>query len=296
MAGSPGARFRDLLDGPGPLLLPGVYDALSGRLAERAGHRAGYVSGSAVAMTLLGLPDIGLLSGSELIDQARRIAAATTIPLIADADTGFGNALNVRHTIRLMEASGLAGAQLEDQSFPKRCGHFDGKSLISADEMAGKIRAASAARTDPSFVLIARTDALAVLGVAKAIERVNQYAEAGADVLFVEAPTSLADLRAVAAVASRPLLVNVVEGGKTPQLSIAQYAELGFRIVLYPTVGVRVAAAALDGIYRHLADAGSSAGFPGAITGFGERNAINDLGGWQDWERTFTPSDEDSRA
>jgi 2-methylisocitrate lyase-like PEP mutase family enzyme len=295
VAPSAGSRVRALLEAPGVLLLPGVHDALSAKLAERAGHRAAYVSGSAVAMALLGLPDIGLLSGSEMIDQARRITAAVDIPLIADADTGYGNALNVRRTIGLLEDAGLAGAQLEDQSFPKRCGHFDGKSLISQEEMAGKVRAAVAARRDPDFIIVARTDALAVLGLDEAVARARAFAAAGADVLFVEAPRTIDEMQAIATASPLPMLVNVVEGGRTPQLAPEEYAALGFRIVLYPTVGVRVAAAALDGLYRHLAGAGSSAGYPGAITGFDERNEINGLGSWLEWERSFVPpADEDA--
>jgi 2-methylisocitrate lyase-like PEP mutase family enzyme len=293
VAPSPGRRFRELIEGTEGLLLPGVHDALSARLAARAGHRAAYVSGSAVSMALLGLPDIGLLSGSEMIDQARRIAASVPIPLISDADTGYGNALNVRHTIGLLEAAGIAGAQLEDQSFPKRCGHFDGKSLISQAEMVGKIRAAAAARSDPDFVIVARTDALAVLGLEAALARARAFAGAGADVLFVEAPRTLDELRAVAGVSPLPMLVNVVEGGRTPQLTFEEYVALGYRIVLYPTVGVRAAAAALDGIYRHLAGAGTSAGYAGAITGFDERNQINDFDSWLEWERDFVPPADD---
>jgi 2,3-dimethylmalate lyase len=240
-------------------------------------------------MTLLGLPDIGLLSGSEMVDQARRIASAVDIPLISDADTGYGNALNVRHTIRLFEAAGLAGVQLEDQAFPKRCGHFDGKSVITADEMVGKIRAAVAARRDPAFVIIARTDALAILGLDAALDRARAFSDAGADVIFVEAPRTLDDLRAIGELPGSPKLVNVVEGGRTPQLSLADYAALGFRIVLYPTVGVRVTASSLDGIYRHLWVNGSSVGFDGGITTFDKRNEINDLGSWLEWERSFVP-------
>jgi 2-methylisocitrate lyase-like PEP mutase family enzyme len=290
---SPGARFRALLEGPGALLLPGVHDALSARLVERAGHRAGYVSGSAVAMTLLGLPDIGLLSGSEMIDQARRIAASVHIPLIADADTGYGNAVNVRHTIGLLEAAGLAGVQLEDQAFPKRCGHFDGKSLVSEAEMVGKIRAAATARKDPAFIIVARTDALAVLGLDTALHRARAYADAGADVLFVEAPRTVDEMHAIATLRPAPLLVNVVEGGRTPRLSLEEYAAIGFRVVLYPTVGVRVAASALESLYGHLAATGSSAGYAGRITGFDERNEINGLRSWLDWEDAFVASPDE---
>jgi 2-methylisocitrate lyase-like PEP mutase family enzyme len=238
-------------------------------------------------MTLLGLPDIGLLSGSEMIDHARRITSAVGIPVIADADTGYGNALNVRHTIRSFEAAGVAGVQLEDQTFPKRCGHFDGTSLIPADEMVGKIKAAIAAREDPEFVVIARTDALAVLGLGAALERARAYALAGADILFVEAPRTLDQLRAIGELPGIPKVVNVVEGGRTPRLSLAEYVALGFRVILYPTVAVRVSAASLEGIYQHLGTHGSSAGFDGGITSFDQRNEINDLGSWLEWEKRF---------
>lgn len=290
MRASAGARFRSLVEGPAGLLLPGVFDALSARLAERAGFEAAYLSGSAVSMTQLGLPDIGLLSGAEMIDQARRVTAAVGIPVIADGDTGHGNALNVRHAVRSFEAAGIAGIQLEDQAFPKRCGHFDGTSLVAADEMVGKLRAAIAAREDPAFVVIARTDALAVHGIEEALERARAYRAAGADILFVEAPRTLDQLRAIGELPGHKL-VNVVEGGKTPQLSRAEYVALGFQVVLYPTVAVRVAAASLEGIYGHLAARGSSDGFDGPITSFDRRNEINDLPSWLEWERRFAPDD-----
>ena len=289
MPTSAGARFRSLVYGPEGLLLPGVFDALSARVAERAGHRAAYLSGSAVAMTLLGLPDIGLLSGAEMIDQARRVTSAVGIPVIADADTGYGNALNVRHTVRSFEAAGVAGVQLEDQAFPKRCGHFDGTSLIPADEMVGKIRAAIAARDDPALVVIARTDALAVLGLEAALERAREYSRAGADIIFVEAPRTLDQLRTIGELPGSPKLVNVVEGGRTPELSRAEYVALGFRVILYPTVAVRVSASSLEGIYRHLGIHGSSVGFDRGISTFEERNEINDLGSWLEWEQRFAP-------
>lgn len=270
-------------------MLPGVHNALSARLAERAGARAVYLSGSAVSMALLGLPDIGLMSGTEMVDQARRITACIGVPLICDADTGYGNAVNVLHAVRMYEAAGVAGIQIEDQMFPKRCGHFDGKSLISEEEMIGKIRAACAARVDSDFVIIARTDAIEELGVDAAVQRGQAYGRAGADIVFVEAPRTLDDMRLIASSIDAPLLINVVEGGKTPQLSLRDYAELGYRIVLYPTTNVRVTARALDDLYRFLLTEGTTEGYPGGMLEFDERNSINELNRYQEWERTYVP-------
>jgi 2,3-dimethylmalate lyase len=275
------------------VLLPGVHNAMSARIAERAGASAVYLSGSGVSMALLGLPDIGLMTGAEMIDEARRVVAATSLPVICDADTGYGNAVNVLRTVRLYEATGVAGIQIEDQTFPKRCGHFDGKDLISTEEMVGKIRAAIEARQDPDFVLIARTDAIEGFGLEAAIERGLAYADAGADIVFVEAPQGEADLRRIASAIPAPLIVNVVEGGKTPQLSLDVYAAMGFRIVLYPTTNVRVAARALDEFYRYLLRSGSSSGFERGLLGFDERNAVNELATYQDWEERFAPTQEE---
>jgi 2,3-dimethylmalate lyase len=267
---------------------------MSARIAERAGASAVYLSGSAVSMALLGLPDIGLMTGAEMVDEARRVVAATSLPVICDADTGYGNAVNVLRTVRLYEATGVAGMQIEDQTFPKRCGHFDGKDLVSTDEMVGKIRAAIEAKQDPDFVLIARTDAIEGLGVEAAIERGLAYADAGADIVFVEAPQDEADLRRIADAINAPLIVNVVEGGKTPQLPLDVYVEMGFRIVLYPTTNVRVAARALDEFYRHLLGSGSSAGFERGLLGFDERNALNELAVYQNWEERFASTQEET--
>ena len=280
MEPSVGRRLRDELSANTPLLLPGLHDPLSGRLVERAGFKVGYISGSAVAMTLLGRPDIGLLSGSELIDQARRITAACGLAIVCDGDTGFGNAVNVAYTVRAMEAAGLAGIQLEDQTSPKRCGHFAGKSIVPAEEMVQKIWAAAEARRDDDFVIVARTDARAVVDLEEAIERGLRYRDAGADVIFVEAPEGVEEMRAVASRIDAPTLINVVEGGKTPQLSLAEYAELGFAIVLYPTAAVRTATAALDALYGHLHKTGTTDGAPVETVSFAGRNEINDLEGY----------------
>jgi len=256
---TPRARLRELLARPEPLVAPGAYDALSARLIEQAGFDAVYMTGFGTTASLIGRPDVGLLTGSEMVDNARRIVAAVDVPVIADADTGYGNAINVVRTVQLYEQAGVAGIQLEDQVLPKKCGHMSGKALIGADEMAGKIRAAVEARRDPDLVVIARTDAVAVLGLEEAIGRAKAFADAGADLLFVEAPTSEEDIARVAGELRdvAPLVFNWAEGGKTPPLSLARMTELGFSLVIYPigtllaaTTGIRALLATLkrDGI------------------------------------------------
>jgi carboxyvinyl-carboxyphosphonate phosphorylmutase len=245
-------RLRELLAQPEPLVAPGAYDALSARLVEQAGFDVVYMTGFGTTASLAGRPDVGLLTGTEMVDNARRIAAAVDVPVIADADTGYGNAINVVRTVQAYEQAGVAGIHLEDQVMPKKCGHMSGKAVIPADEMAGKIRAAVAARRDPDFLLIARTDAAAVEGLSAAIERARAYADAGADVLFVEAPTSEDDIARVAEELRgvAPLVFNWAEGGRTPPIPLARIAELGFALVLFP-IGTLLAATA--GIRRLLA-------------------------------------------
>ncbi len=241
----PRSRLRELLAAPQPLVAPGAYDGLSARLVEQAGFDAVYMTGFGTTASLIGRPDVGLLGGAEMVDNARRITAAVDVPVIADADTGYGNALNVVRTVQLYEQAGVAGIQLEDQVMPKKCGHMSGKALIGADEMVGKVRAAVAARRDPDLVVIARTDAVAVSGVDDALGRARAYAEAGADLLFVEAPTSEADVERVASELAgvAPLVFNWAEGGRTPPLSLDRLAELGFALVIYP-IGTLLAATA----------------------------------------------------
>ncbi|WP_324273481.1 oxaloacetate decarboxylase [Blastococcus brunescens] len=242
---TPRARLRELMAGPAPLVAPGAYDALSARLIEQAGFDAVYMTGFGTTASLIGRPDVGLLSGAEMVDNARRIVSAVDVPVIADADTGYGNALNVVRTVQLYEQAGVAGIQLEDQVMPKKCGHMSGKLLIPADEMAGKLRAAVEARRDPDLLIIARTDAVAVTGTDDAIARARAFADAGADVLFVEAPTSEADIEHVATELRgvAPLVFNWAEGGKTPPMSLERIAELGFSLVIYP-IGTLLAATA----------------------------------------------------
>lgn len=247
---TPRTRLRDLIAAPAPLVAPGAYDALSARLVEQAGFDVVYMTGFGATASLLGRPDVGLLSATEMADQARRIVDAVEVPVIVDADTGYGNAINVVRTVRVYEQAGVAGLHLEDQVTPKKCGHMAGKAVISTEEMVGKIRAAAAARRDPDLVLIARTDAAAVEGLDSAIARARAYAAAGADVLFVEAPTSEADIRRVAAELGEvaPLVFNAAEGGRTPPLSLEVVAELGFSLVLYPIATLLAASAAVQSV------------------------------------------------
>ena len=242
---NPRARLRALLAAGEPLMAPGAYDALSARLIEQAGFRAVYMTGFGTTASLLGRPDVGLLSAAEMVDNAARIVSAVDVPVIADADTGYGNAITVLRTVRSYEQAGVAGIQLEDQVMPKKCGHMSGKAVIGTGEMVGKLRAAVAARRDPDLVLIARTDAVAVHGVQDAVDRARAYAEAGADLLFVEAPTTAEDIAWVAQELRgvAPLVFNWAEGGRTPPLSMAEISTLGFGLVIYP-IGTLLAATA----------------------------------------------------
>jgi 2,3-dimethylmalate lyase len=274
---APRSRLRELLAGPGPVVAPGSYDALSARLVEQAGFDVVYMSGFGTSASLIGRPDVGLLSGAEMIDNARRIAGAVDVPVIADADTGYGNAINVVRTVQGYEQAGVAAIQLEDQVMPKKCGHISGKALIEVDEMAGKIRAAVAARRDPDFLLIARTDAAAVEGLDAAVARARVYAEAGADLLFVEAPTSEGDIARVAAELRglAPLVFNWAEGGRTPPLPLPRIAELGFSLVLFPVGTLLAATAGMRALLATLrADGTPSAALPGLPTLEGFANLV----------------------
>jgi methylisocitrate lyase len=228
-------RLRQLLQGTGIVMAPGAFNPLSALLVEQAGFPAVYITGAGLASNLLGVPDIGLVSMAEVLETARHIVQVTGVPAICDVDTGFGNAVNVIRTVREFEAAGLAAIQLEDQVMPKKCGHTEGKQLIPKAEMVQKIKAAADTRQDPDFVLIARTDAIAVTGLEDAMDRANAYREAGADVLFVEAPRTVEEMRRITREVSGVHLVNVVEGGgKTPVLRAEEYREIGYRLAIYP--------------------------------------------------------------
>ena len=265
---APRARLRELL-AAGPVVAPGAYDALSARLVEQAGFDVVYMTGFGSTASLLGRPDVGLLSGTEMVDNARRLVAAVDVPVIADADTGYGNALNVVRTVQAYEQAGVAGLHLEDQVMPKKCGHMSGKAVIGADEMVGKIRAAVAARRDPDLVLIARTDAAAVEGLDAAVARARAYADAGADLLFVEAPASEDAIEQVAEQLRGvgPLVFNWAEGGRTPPLPLARIAELGFALVLFPIGTLLAATAGIRALLATLrADGTPAAALPGLPT------------------------------
>ena len=228
-------RLRELLAGPDPVLAPGVFDGLGARLVEEAGFPAVYMTGFGTAAARLGRPDVGLLTMSEMVENAARIVAACDLPVIADADTGYGNPLNVIRTVQEYERAGVAAIHIEDQVAPKKCGHMEGKQVIPAGEMEAKVRAAVAARRSPDFVIIARTDARAVEGMDRALERARRYRAAGADVLFVEAAESEEEIGVVAReLHGAPLLFNWAEGGKTPPIDHARLSELGFKIVIFP--------------------------------------------------------------
>jgi 2,3-dimethylmalate lyase len=269
--GGGAARLRALLASEQTILAPGAFDPLAARLVEEAGFPAVYMTGFGTSAALLGRPDVGLLTMTEMVDNAGRIAACVDIPLIADADTGYGNPLNVIRTIGAYEAAGVAGVHLEDQVAPKKCGHMEGKQVIGAPEMVQKVRAAVEARTDPDFVIIARTDARAVEGLAGALERGRMYRDAGADVLFIEALVSEQEAEAAAAAfAGVPLLFNWAEGGKTPPLPLPRLKELGYRIVIFPISTLLAATAAMRRILQEIAVAGTPAGALDGLPSFGE--------------------------
>jgi carboxyvinyl-carboxyphosphonate phosphorylmutase len=247
-----------MLLGAGPVLAPGAYDAMSALLVEQAGFPAVYMTGFGTTASLLGRPDVNLLTMSEMTAAARRIVSAVDIPVIADADNGYGNAINVIRTVREYEAAGVAAIHLEDQTSPKRCGHMEGKEVIPAGTMAGKIEAAVEAREDPDFVIIARTDARAVEGFEAALERARRYRDAGADVLFLEALQTDAEIEAAAtAFPDTPLLFNWVEGGKTPPTSLARLTELGYRLVIFPVSTLLAATSAVQHALVGLAESGT---------------------------------------
>jgi 2-methylisocitrate lyase-like PEP mutase family enzyme len=230
------SQLRELLAGDELIVAPGVFDGISAALVAKLGFAAAYMTGAGVCASGQGLPDVGLLTLTEMAQHASVLAGLLDVPLIADADTGYGSPINVVRTVREYERAGVAGIQLEDQVFPKRCGHLAGKDVISADEFALALQAAVEARRDPDTVMIARTDARAPLGIDEAIRRANRYAQIGADVIFVEAPQSIDEIEQIAAEVSAPLLLNVVPGGRTPEIDAARLAALGYRIAIHPGV------------------------------------------------------------
>ena len=268
--------LRQQLAGGSLLSLPGVYDGLSARLVEQAGFSAAFVSGAGVSFSRLGQPDLGLVSLNELADCIRQLTEAVSIPLLVDMDTGFGNALNTQRSVRLLEQAGASGLQIEDQQMPKRCGHLKGKQVISTQEMVGKLNAALDARQDADTLIVARTDALGVLGFTEALERAERYLETGVDAIFIEAPQSYAQMQQISQqFAGRiPLVHNLVEGGRSPVYSNQQLAGLGYRIALYPVSLLHRFIPQAQQLLQHLAAHGETRSLAATMT---DLDGINQL-------------------
>ena len=279
-------RLRERLLAPGLVVAPGVYDGLSARIAAAAGFEVLYASGGAIARSS-GVPDLGLLSVTEVLVRVREIADATALPVIADADAGYGNALNVYRTVQEFERLGIAALHLEDQVSPKKCGHYTGKQVVPAEEMLGKLRAAQEARRDRDLVLIARTDARGVEGLDAAIRRGNAYAAAGADLVFVEAPESEDELRVIARDVKAPLLVNMFQGGRTPLVEPTALAAMGYRVMIVPSDLQRAAIRALQEAAASIKATGTAAGLGARLAGFDERDGLVDLPLWQRREQRY---------
>ncbi len=273
------AKFRKQLAGDGLIVAPGVYDGLTATLASKAGFDAIYMTGAGTSVAK-GYPDYGLMTMTEMVANADTIANAAACPVIADADTGYGNELNVTRTVREFERAGITGIHLEDQGFPKKCGHLDDKEIIPLEEYTAKIRAAVAAKSDPNFVIIARTDARAVIGYEEAIRRANAAIEAGADMAFVEAPQTIEELKSVPKDVKGPCLFNHVEGGKTPAMALKDVEALGFKFAILPGVLLRNVVFTCENILADLKQTGEP---PSAETGIGVRGIFARVGA-ADWD------------
>jgi methylisocitrate lyase len=270
----PTTRVQTILDCHGPTVFPGVYDTLSAKLAARAGFPMAFISGYSVSATAIGEPDLGLLTQTEIVDRARRVCRSVEIPIIVDADTGYGNPLNVIRTVRELIDAGAAGCFLEDQQWPKKCGHMRGKRVIDREEYLDKIRAAVDTRAEADFFIVARTDALAVVGIEEAISRVTEARALGADASFVEAPNSLDELAEIGRRAPPPVVANMIEKGKTPVLPKQKLAGLGFHLILYPLAGLFAAAHGLAAIYDKLRRDETTLGDEHRLMAFDEFNDL----------------------
>jgi 2-methylisocitrate lyase-like PEP mutase family enzyme len=268
--------LRDLLSAPGVIVAPGMYDAFTSLMIEQHGFKCAYLGGASISYTRIAQPDIGLTSVSEVAQVVSHIRERISIPFIVDADTGFGNALNTQRAVKLLERMGASGIQLEDQTYPKRCGHLAGKSLVSTEEMVGKLKAAVDARADTNTVIVGRTDAIAVEGFERAVDRAHAYVEAGVDVLFIEAPQTIEQMQILGKTfaGKTPLLANMVEGGKTPLKSAKELGDLGFKVVIFPGAMVRVLAYAANEYLNILQTDGSTARMRERMFDFGQVNGI----------------------
>ena len=283
---SASAQLRQLLLEQPPVIAPGVFDGLSAHLARRAGFKAIYASGGAMARGM-GLPGLGLAGMAEIAGRLREIVEAAECPVVADGDTGHGTALHVRRTVRTFERLGVAGLHIEDQDFPKRCGHIEGKGLIPITEMAGKIAAAVAAREDPDFAIIARTDAIAVEGFDAAISRALAYQEAGADLLFIEAPETETQIAEIPTRVDCPLMINMFRGGRTPFTPPARLADLGYRLVIVASDLQRAAIRAMSEVLAAIARNGDSGAVANLLGPFNERDEAVEHDDWLAWADRF---------
>jgi 2-methylisocitrate lyase-like PEP mutase family enzyme len=288
---NPRQTLKKLLQRDKLLVAPGCFDGLSARLVEEAGFEAAYLSGGAVARSM-GIPDIGLVTMSEAIERAAQVVSAIKVPIIADADTGYGNAVNLVRTVREFERIGVAAIHIEDQITPKRCGHLDGKEVVALQEMEQKLAAALATRTDPDFCIIARTDARGVNGFDDAIERARAFAKLGVDAIFVEAPQSEEELAEIPRrLPGVPLLVNVFKGGKTPMLPMERLQQMGYRIAIYPSETQRAAIHAIRNALATLKHEGTTESIDATLTTFKERDRVVGLDEWQKIEKNYLAFD-----
>jgi 2-methylisocitrate lyase-like PEP mutase family enzyme len=289
MAVTPGERFRELLARPRATVIAGVWDGFSARIAERAGLEMVYQVGNATAVTRLAVPDIGLMGLETTVEAARSVARGTSLPFGVDADTGYGNAVSVVHTVREIERIGAAAVTIEDQVWPKRCGHMQGKAVITLDEMVGKMRAAVDARRDPGMVLVFRTDAIATHGIDEAVRRVQACVEVGADLVVADAVQSKEQIAALVAATDRPVMVSAVERSVTPPLTREEAEALGVRAVIYPGTGIGAVAFALTRAFEHLARYGNTRGIEEMTITMQPYFDIMDLSAWNDMEHRYVP-------
>ena len=281
--------LRQLLAQKNILVAPGAHDALSAKIVAQAGFDAVYFTGYGQAASHLGGPDVGLMTMTEMVMRARNFAAAVDIPVIADGDTGFGNVINVIRTVKEYEAAGVAAIQLEDQVAPKKCGHMTGRQVVALEEMVGKIKAAVSARQDPDFVIIARTDARTNLGIEEALRRGKAFAEAGADVLFIESPESLEEMKLITSSFNVPVLANMVEGGRTPLMTANELQELGYGLVIFPTSSTYITAQAVTRCMQELKTNGTTKALLNEMIPFQQFNELVGLPAVREIENNFLP-------
>lgn len=261
-------RLRERLQAPGLIVAPGIFDMISAKFADRMGFDTLYMTGYGTVASYLGLPDAGLASYTDMVNRVAAFAGGTNTPLIADGDTGYGGLLNVAHTVRGYEAAGATGIQLEDQEFPKKCGHTPGRRVIPIEDMVRKIRVAVEARTDPDFLIVARTDARTTHGLDEALRRAQAYSDAGADILFVESPETRDEMAKIASTFAKPTLINVVEGGRTPVLDKETLTQMGFKMAIYPTAAFLAVGQTLQNIYQTLKESGDTTQIPDQLYPF----------------------------